>query len=180
MEQVVRQVNVAWSRSPVSGHANGAFHHNRNVLDTAWSRCILANRPGAGNLVKLLETPLTLERRVASPTKHNHWTLVDEGLRHAADRVCHARATHDQTYAWLLGKVANDSCGIGGGLLISEAEVVHVLDLEGCTKFNNWNANDSKHMRQALLGKGCSDDIIASDFVHIFLFCKFVYKNYPQ
>ena len=140
------------------------------MLDAARPRCVLANRPRAGNLIKLLETSLTLERRVTSTTKDNHWTLVDEGLRHATYRVCHAWATHDQAYTWLLGKVANDACCIGGSLLVSEAEVVHVLHLESRTKFNDWNANDSKHMRQTLFGKGCGDDIKASDFAHIFLF----------
>ena len=170
MEQVVRQVDVAGSRSPISGHANGAFHYNRNMLDAARPRCILANRPGAGNLIKLLEASLTLERGVARTAKDNHWALVDEGLGHATDRVCHAWAAHGQADTWLLGEVANDARCIGGSLLVSEAEVVHFLALESRTKFNYGNTNDSKDMRQALFGKGYGDDIVARDFAHIFLF----------
>ena len=131
------------------------------MLDARGPRCVLSHRFGARKLIELLEAAHAFLIGVTRTAKLDHGSLVDHGLSHTADAVCQARAADCQADARPLGQVADHTGCVRGRCLHPEAEVVHVVGLEGHAKLDDGHAYDAEDVRAALEGERLGHDVVA-------------------
>ena len=161
VKQVQWKVNVHRARCAIHRNSDSAFDHNRYMLDARGPCCILSHWFGARKLVKLLEATHSLLIGVARAAKLDHGSLVDHGLSHTTDAIGQAWAADCQADTWPLSQVADHTGCVGGRRLHSEAEVVHVVGLEGHAQLDDGHAYDSEDVRAALEGECLGHDVVA-------------------